>query len=67
MINDFRFLFPGVQGDDADRFAEYQDERPRVIPVTHCWTPAGDVLVGCSGGQLLRVSTILNYLLYSPG
>ena len=45
----------GVQGEDAERFEDYQDERPRIVPVTHCWTPAGDVLVGCKGGQLLRV------------
>ena len=46
----------GVSGVDADRFAEYQDDEVRVVPVSHCWTPAGDVLVGCAGGQLLRVS-----------
>jgi hypothetical protein len=46
----------GVEGEDAERFDDYQDERPRIVPVTHCWTPAGDVLVGCKGGQLLKVS-----------
>ena len=45
----------GVKGDDAEKFDTYQDEIDRCIPVTHCWTPSGHVLIGCEKGQLLKV------------
>ena len=46
-----------------------QDKRERASPLSHCWTPAGDVLIGCAGGQLLRVDgeTMLAKILYNPG
>ena len=46
----------GVKGDEAEKFQEYQDMSTRVKPKSHCWLPSGDVLIGCSGGQLLKVS-----------
>lgn len=42
-------------GDAADKFMDYQDEKERVVPSSHCWTPSGDVIVGCKGGQLVKV------------
>ena len=45
----------GVTGDEAESFARYQDHRPRCIPMSHCWLPSGDFLIGCAGGQLLKV------------
>ena len=45
----------GVTGEQVERFAEYQDSIERVVPVSHCWTPKGDLVVGCKGGQLLKV------------
>ncbi len=49
----------GVKGDEAEAFDEYQDLRERAKPMGHVWTPTGDMLVGCAGGQLIKVSTEL--------
>ena len=49
----------GVRGDEADRFIEYQDPVDRVIPTEHVWTPAGDIMMGCVGGQLIKVMSIV--------
>ncbi len=46
----------GVKGAEAELFDEYQDKRSKVIPKSHVWTPTGDLLVGCAGGQILRVN-----------
>lgn len=45
----------GLHGADAENFQEYQVEKERLIPVNHCWTPTGDILIGCLDGELLRV------------
>ena len=50
-----RTAVAGVKGQEADNFLEYEDKRERAQPLAHCWTPTGDILVGCSGGQLLKV------------
>jgi hypothetical protein len=49
----------GLHGTDAEKFQEYQLENERLIPVNHCWTPTGDILVGCLDGELLRVRSSL--------
>ena len=50
-------VIAGVRGQEAiERFTEYDDDRKRCIPVSHCWLPSGDVVIGCSGGQIIRVS-----------
>ena len=46
----------GVKGDGADQFSRYQDDKERVEPEAHVWTPTGEILLGCKGGQLIRVS-----------
>lgn len=46
----------GVKGTEADKFEAYQDEHLCVVPCSHAWLPSGDIIVGCKGGQLLRVS-----------
>ena len=51
----------GVKGDEAEKFQEYQDMSTRVKPKSHCWLPSGDVLIGCSGGQLLKVRRVVTY------
>ena len=43
------------QGEAFERFEEYRDEGARVRPKSLCWLPTGDLIVGCSGGQLLKV------------
>ncbi|ELU02415.1 hypothetical protein CAPTEDRAFT_160880 [Capitella teleta] len=60
-----RSSIAGVIGRDADRFQEYEDSMNRCKPVCHCWTPSGDVYVGCAGGQLLRVSAHFCLMLIS--
>jgi len=45
----------GLQGKDAEQFEEYCDTCERSVPSTHCWTPTGEVLIGCSTGDLLKV------------
>ncbi len=48
----------GLIGEEAEDFeAVFDDTTRRVVPVSHCWTPGGDLYCGCSGGQLLRVDT----------
>ena len=46
----------GLQGKAAEKFECYKMGGTRMIPVTHCWTPAGEILVGCLDGELLKVS-----------
>jgi hypothetical protein len=46
----------GVQGDEAEEFEEYKDGQAKVVPLSTCWLPSGDILVGCRGGQLLKVN-----------
>ena len=53
-----RSSMAGVKGQEAERFEEYEDDKVRVVPVSHCWTPSGDILVGCAGGQLLKVGDL---------
>ena len=57
----------GLQGTDAEKFEEYVDSCERACPSTHCWTPAGEVLIGCSTGELLKVACHLLAFLGSPG
>lgn len=45
----------GISGPDATQFEEYQDTRSRVQPQCHVWTATGDLIVGCTDGQLLKV------------
>lgn len=45
----------GLQGEDAEQFEQYTDSCERACPSVHCWTPAGEVLIGCSTGELLKV------------
>lgn len=45
----------GLRGPDAENFEEYRDEKDKVRPSTHCWTPNGDIIVGCTTGELLKV------------
>jgi len=45
----------GLNGLDAEKFIDYKMDNERLIPITHCWTPAGDILVGCLDGELLKV------------
>lgn len=45
----------GLVGEKAEQLEEIQDLTPRVVPLSHAWTPAGDVFIGCQGGQLVRV------------
>lgn len=52
----------GLQGADAEKFREYQLEKERLVPVTHCWTPTGDIYVGCLGGQLLKIDSETNHI-----
>ena len=53
----------GLQGEDAEQFEEYTDSCERACPSIHCWTPAGEVLIGCSTGELLKVVE-LNTLIF---
>lgn len=46
----------GLFEPEAERFEDYKDKRMKCVPVSHAWTPAGDVLIGCEQGQLIRVS-----------
>ncbi|XP_062576681.1 cilia- and flagella-associated protein 43-like isoform X2 [Saccostrea cucullata] len=45
----------GLIGEKAETLEEIQDTTPRVVPLSHTWSPSGDVFVGCKGGQVLRV------------
>lgn len=45
----------GLYGRAAKKFEEYYDKCERVSPKSVCWTPAGDLFVGCTGGQILQV------------
>ena len=44
----------GLTGELAKKF-ERRTQVPLVQPVSHVWTTKGEVLLGCDGGQLLRV------------
>ncbi|KAK2163683.1 hypothetical protein LSH36_75g07025 [Paralvinella palmiformis] len=58
----------GVHGEEADRFMEYQDPTERVVPTEHVWTPSSDIIMGCVGGQLIKIDSESNAIkmLYSP-
>jgi len=51
----------GLKGTDAEEFEEYVESCERACPSTHCWTPAGEVLIGCSTGELLKVAFIIQF------
>lgn len=51
----------GLMEPEAETFEDYRDDRLKVTPVSQAWTPAGDVLIGCMNGQLLRVSGHLTF------
>ena len=46
----------GLTGEELRKFEEYSDEVERVVPVSMCWTPHDELLVGCAGAQMLKVS-----------
>lgn len=46
----------GLIDPQAEKFESYKDPRLKCVPASHAWTPAGDILIGCTQGQLLRVS-----------
>lgn len=50
----------GLVGERAEALDEVQDTTPRVVPLSHTWSPSGDVYVGCQGGQILKVLTLWN-------
>ena len=54
-----RHVVAGVRTEDAYKFEEYEDTCVRMEPRHHCWTPAGEVLLGCKGGQLIKVFHLL--------
>ena len=45
----------GLKRRHFEHFAAYEDMTQHATPVAHCWTPAGEVYVGCAAGQLLKV------------
>ncbi|PIK58588.1 putative WD repeat-containing protein 96-like [Apostichopus japonicus] len=48
----------GIVGTEAENFeANFDENVKKLEPVSHCWTPTGDVYCGCQGGQLLKVDT----------
>ncbi|XP_071946948.1 cilia- and flagella-associated protein 43-like [Antedon mediterranea] len=48
----------GIIGDLTDTFdGDFDENKHHVVPSSHCWTPSGDLYVGCRGGQLLLVNT----------
>ena len=48
----------GLVGDEAEDFeANFDAGKQRLMPVSHCWMPSGDIYCGCEGGQLLRIDT----------
>ena len=49
----------GIKGAEAEKFDEYRDKRSKVVPKCHVWTPAGDLLVGCADGHILKVLKVL--------
>lgn len=52
----------GLVDPEAEMFEDYKDPRLRCSPVSHAWTPTGDILIGSEQGQLLRVSTNVNFV-----
>ena len=50
-----RHVVAGLRTEEAYKFEEYEDRCVRMEPTHHCWTPAGEVLLGCKGGQLIKV------------
>lgn len=52
----------GLVGEKAEVLEEIQDTTPRVVPLSHAWSPSGDVFVGCKGGQILRVARLYMWL-----
>ncbi|XP_033122449.1 cilia- and flagella-associated protein 43-like isoform X2 [Anneissia japonica] len=48
----------GLIGDIADTFdGNFNENKRQVQPSSHCWTPSGDLYLGCGGGQLLLINT----------
>ena len=52
-----RHVVAGIRSEDANKFNEYEDKYVRMVPQHHCWMPTGDVLLGCKGGQLIKVGS----------
>lgn len=51
----------GLVGEMAEDFeANFDESIKKVVPVSHCWTPTGDIYCGCQGGQLLKADTEKN-------
>lgn len=45
----------GLVGEMADQLHEIQDTTVRMSPVSQAWTPTGDIYIGCTKGQLLKL------------
>jgi len=45
----------GLFEPDAAEFEDFKDTRVHCKPISQAWTPAGDLLIGCQQGQLLKV------------
>lgn len=60
-----RAAIAGLVGEMSDKLDEIQDQTIRVLPFSHAWTPSGDIYVGCSGGQLLKVCRWLIFITQS--
>ncbi|XP_074642124.1 cilia- and flagella-associated protein 43-like isoform X2 [Tubulanus polymorphus] len=58
----------GLVGELAEKFEELQDTTAKVKPVSHCWMPNGDLLVGCKDGQFLKIDGELFkvHMLHNP-
>ncbi|XP_019644439.1 PREDICTED: cilia- and flagella-associated protein 43-like isoform X1 [Branchiostoma belcheri] len=50
-----RAAIAGVVGENAENLDVGEDVKPRVKLVSQCWSPGGDIYVGCAGGQLLKI------------
>ncbi|CAH1784594.1 unnamed protein product [Owenia fusiformis] len=57
----------GLVGELAEDFEGF-DNAAKVVPTSHVWSPNGDVIIGCKGGQLLKLDGELYKIrvLYNP-
>lgn len=46
-----------LSAEEYKQFAFESTLHDYCVPVSVCWTSHGDLLVGCAGGQLLKVTT----------
>ncbi|CAH1259175.1 CFAP43 [Branchiostoma lanceolatum] len=50
-----RAAIAGVVGENAENLDVGEDVKPRVKLMSQCWSPGGDIYVGCAGGQLMKI------------